>query len=121
MGQRILLVDDEKELVELIKQRLEASGYEVLTAYNGPEALEKAKDEDDIELIILDIMMPVIDGIEVLRRLRNEVKTRMVPVVMLTAKGDTESMMKAGELGSTDYVIKPFDAKELLDLIKKYI
>ncbi len=120
MARRILVVDDEVQLVEMLKMRLEAEGYEVSTASDGEEALGKAKDLKP-DLIVLDIMMPKMDGFEVLRRLRADLETQHTPVVMLTAKGDTETMFKTHDLGSTDYFIKPFDTKELLDFIKRYV
>ncbi len=120
MKKRILVVDDEVELVKAIRVRLEHVGYEVSVAYDGPEGLEKSKLEKP-DLILLDVMMPGLDGFEVLSRLRANPETQHVPVIMLTAKGDTESMFKAHDLGSTDYFIKPFDTKELLDFIERYV
>jgi len=120
MAKRILLVDDEAQLVEMVRIRLEAEGYEVITAIDGKDGLQKA-DVFRPDLIILDIMMPGIDGFEVLRRLRVNIATQHIPVIMLTAKGDSTAMFKAHDLGSTDYFIKPFNTQELLDFIKRYI
>lgn len=120
MAKRILVVDDEADLVHLITRRLTSNGYEVLTAFNGQEALEKAANEMPY-LIILDIMMPGIDGFEVLRRLRNNLKTSHLNVIMLTAKGETEYLLEAQELGSLDYLIKPVKIKELSDIVRKYV
>jgi len=117
---RILVVDDEQELIKAVQIRLEHAGYEVLTAYGGQEALDRVSKERP-DLILLDIMMPGIDGFEVLRRLKNKPETSLIPIIMLTAKGETGSLIKAGDLGTTDYIIKPFDTEELLDLVKKYI
>ena len=119
MKKKILVVDDEKDMVEAIRDFLAPRGYTVMSAYNGSEALKKAKEWPD--LIILDIMMPGVNGFEVLRELRNDQETKLIPVIMLTAKRDSDSLFKAGELGSTDYIMKPFDVTELLNLVNKYL
>jgi len=119
-NKKILVVDDEVQLVEMIKIRLESNGYEVITAYNGEEGVEKAIAEQP-GLILLDIMMPGMDGFETLRKLKKDAKTTYMAIVMLTAKAETQSIMQAENLGSADYIIKPFDTEELLDLVKKYI
>ena len=120
MAKRILVIDDEIQLVEMVKIRLETENYEVVTAINGEEGLQKA-DIFRPDLIILDIMMPGIDGFEVLSRIRANPEIRHIPVIMLTAKGDSTAMFKAHDLGSTDHFIKPFDTKEFLNFIKRYI
>ena len=120
MRKRILFVDDEKDLVEMVKSHLEAYGYNVVAAYTGKEALEKAG-AGNIDLILLDIMLPDIDGYQVLKELKSSPVTNRIDVIMLTAKGETRSLLNAQELGATDYVIKPFDFKELLSLIGRYI
>lgn len=120
MGRKtILLVDDEEDLVKIVANRIEAEGYEVLAAYNGAQALEKAKWHPG--LILLDIMMPGMDGLEVLRRLRANEETRETPVIILTALSATKTIFDAQALGAMDYIIKPFKPEELLSLIKKYI
>lgn len=116
---KILLVDDEKLLAEAVKDNLESSGFEVIIANDGLGAMERVKERPD--LIILDVMMPGIDGIEVLRRLRDDTETARIPVIMLTAKSESESIFNAIDAGSTDYIIKPFYFSELLKVIKKYI
>jgi len=123
MIKKILVVDDEKDVTELIKVRLEANKYEVLTAFSGKEGLEKAKSGQP-NLILLDIMMPEMDGFEVLRKLRDmrlKKEIKNIPVIMLTAKGEVSSMSRAKELGSVDYFVKPFDSEELLRYIRRYI
>ncbi len=115
----ILLVDDEKDLVKIVKNRLEAAGYGVLVAYDGAQALEKVKERPN--LVLLDIMMPGLDGFEVLRRLRNNKNTREIPVIMFTAAGESRSIFEAQGLGVTDYIIKPFEPEKLLSLIKRCI
>ena len=115
----ILVVDDEVDVVRVLRKQLMASGYEVLVAYDGLQAVEEVKKCPD--LILLDITMNGMDGIEVLRRVRDAVETKEIPVIMVTAKGASSSILDAQNLGATDYIIKPFEFKELLPLIKKYI
>jgi DNA-binding response OmpR family regulator len=116
---KILVVDDEKETVDLLKKYLESQAYDVISAYDGKQALEKIKEKPD--LIILDIIMPDMNGFEVLHDLRSKVETRYIPVVIFSARSESDSILKAEDLGTTDYVIKPFKLEELLNLIKKYI
>ena len=120
MSKRILLVDDEADLLTLVQARLAANGYEVITAHNGLEGLEKASKEKP-NLILLDVMMPRKDGFEVLRELKSNIETTSIPVVMLTAKGESQSFSKAKDLGAIDYITKPFNAEALLDLVKRYL
>ena len=120
MGNKILVVDDEEHIVQMIESRLSANGYEVITAYNGKQALERAKVEMP-DLILLDLMMPDIDGFSVLRKLKCEFETMHIPVIMLTCRADSDSIFKAQDLKSTDYIIKPFKPDELLKLIKRHI
>jgi len=119
MDKTILVVDDERELTETVKNFLEARHYVVAVAYNGTQALEKARERPD--MILLDIVMPGINGLEVLRRLRTDPVTREVPVIMLTAKGETQSIFDAQSLMATDYIIKPFSLEELSILIGRYL
>ena len=115
----ILLVDDEPEFVEMIQMRLEANGYNVETATNGEAGLRKAV-EVNPRLILLDVMMPGMDGFAVLSRLRRNPATQYIPVVMLTARGEAKSIFRAQDRGATDYLIKPCEPKELLDLVAKH-
>lgn len=110
--QKILVVDDEIDNVILLDKRLKALGYEVICAYDGDEAIEKVEKENP-DLILLDIMMPKKDGFEVLKILRENEKTKSIPVIMLTAKADVSDKVKGLETGAIDYVTKPFDFKEL--------
>ena len=112
-SRKLLVIDDERELAELVKKRFEANGYEVVTAFDGAAGLQKVSSEKP-DLVILDIMMPKIDGWEVLRRLRSNKATRSLPVIMLTAKGETDDILKAQRDQATDYFIKPFESQELL-------
>lgn len=109
-GNTIVIVDDDKNICELVRLYLTKEGYEVKCAYNGTDALVLI---DNIKpaAVILDIMLPGIDGIEVLKRLR---QTSRIPVIMLTAKGETIDKVLGLELGADDYVVKPFEPKELV-------
>jgi adenylate cyclase len=116
---RILLVDDEPEFLEMLQMRLEANGYEVQTATDGAEGFRKAKEEHP-NLILLDVMMPGMDGFEVLSKLRACEDTKYLPVVMLTAKRESKFLLKSQELRATDYLMKPCDSKELLQVVRKH-
>jgi DNA-binding response OmpR family regulator len=120
MEKKILVADDEEHIVKMLESRLRANGYGVITAYNGKQALEKAK-AGAPDLILLDIMMPDIDGLSVLRKLKYDFETMHIPVIMLTCKADSGSIFKAQDLKAADYIIKPFKPGELLKLIKRYI
>jgi len=109
---KILVVDDAVDTVELLKKRFHAEGYETAEAYDGEEALLKVQ-EYDPDLIILDVMMPKMDGYEVCRRLKSDDKTKYIPILMLTAKGEVEHKVKGLDIGADDYMGKPFDYKEL--------
>ena len=113
-GKTILVVDDEPRIIEAVSMNLELEGYQVSAARNGYEALQKLT-EDLPDLIILDVMMPEIDGFETLRKIR-EVST--VPVIMLTVKGEEIDKVKGLDLGADDYVTKPFSPKELVSRVK---
>jgi len=116
---KVLIVDDEPEFADMISMRLEANGYDVITAGDGAEGLVKAREENP-DLILLDVMMPNLDGFEVLKRLRNSPATADTRVVMLTARGETKSIFRGQELGVDDYLIKPCDSDELLAVCQKY-
>jgi DNA-binding response OmpR family regulator len=110
---RVLVVDDEKDIVELITYNLKRNGYDVLTASNGHEALEVAQRELP-DLLVLDLMLPGLDGTEVARRLKAEPRTAATPIVMLTAKGEETDVVVGLTIGADDYVTKPFSMKILL-------
>ncbi|GER81968.1 DNA-binding response regulator [Thermogemmatispora aurantia] len=118
-GQRekILVVDDEEVLVEAIAYSLEQEGYQVLTALDGRAALELARRERP-QLIILDIMLPEIDGLEVCRQLRREPATATTPIMLLTARGEEIDRVVGLEVGADDYVTKPFGRRELLARVR---
>ena len=117
---KILVVDDELEVVELLKKFLERMEYDVITAGDGMEGFQKAGEENP-DLILLDIVMPKVDGLTVLKKLRAEEATRKIPVIMLTTKRRTDSIFEAEGDGAMDYIMKPFELEELLRLIKRYI
>ena len=110
MAKKILVVDDEKKIVDILKAYLERDGYQVSTAYDGRSALELARSNSP-DLIILDLMLPEVSGWDVCRELRKESD---VPVIMLTARDDTTDKIIGLELGADDYVTKPFDPKEII-------
>jgi len=112
--EKVLVVDDERNIVELLKFNLEKEGYEVLVAYDGIEAVKLAREERP-DLIILDIMLPGQGGLEVCRQLRKEMKT---PILMATAKGEEIDKILGLELGADDYVTKPFSPRELIARVK---
>jgi len=117
---KILIVDDAIDTVELLKKRFQAEGYDTEEAYNGEEALNKVP-EYNPDLIVLDVMMPKIDGYEVCQRLKSDEKTKYIPIIMLTAKGEIEHKVKGLEIGADDYLPKPFDYKELSARIKSLL
>ena len=114
MTTRILVVDDDPEIVSFLKRGLTYDGYAVDTAYDGAEALAKARDSEP-DLVVLDIMMPGIDGIEVSKRLR---QGSNVPILLLTAKGTVADKVAGLDSGADDYLVKPFDFDELLARVR---
>ena len=119
MKNKILIVDDEPDVIEFLKKRLEASDFDVVSAGDGVEGLEKAR-EMKPDLILLDVIMPRKDGFKMLGELRSDETTCGIPVIMLTAKGEADSIFRGQELGAMDYIIKPFQFEELLKFIRKY-
>ena len=117
---KILVVDDEPKVLQLTKLMLEPYAYEVLTATNGEEALRIARSQR-IDLMLLDLSMPVMDGFEVLLRLKADQATIGIPVVIVTAKEDTSSILHAQALLARDYLVKPFEFKVLLRTVTRYV
>lgn len=113
MRKKILAVDDEKDILRLLEHNLGKAGFDVICAGDGPEAMEMAKRELP-DLIILDVMLPNIEGTEVLKALKKDLITDKIPVMMLTAKGEELDRVVGLELGADDYIVKPFSPKELL-------
>jgi two-component system alkaline phosphatase synthesis response regulator PhoP len=119
-GKKIMAVDDERHIVRLIQVNLERSGYQVVTAFDGPEALKKVE-SDRPDLIVLDVMMPKMDGFEVLKRLQASPETREIPVIMLTAKAQDADVFRGWASGVSAYLTKPFNPLELLTFVKRIL
>jgi DNA-binding response OmpR family regulator len=114
---KILVVDDEEDLLELLRFNLSGEGFSVTCAATGEEALEKVKEEAP-DLILLDLMLPGMDGLQVTRRLKSQAVTKEIPIVMLTAKGEEGDIVKGLEMGADDYMTKPFSRKVLAARIR---
>ncbi len=117
---KIMIVDDEMATLLPLKRSLESEDYIVIEAYDGYEAIKKAKTEMP-ELIILDIMLPGMDGIETCSQLKKDVLTEKIPIIMLTAKDEVRHVVKGLEIGADDYVTKPFNLNELKARIKSVL
>ncbi len=117
---RILVVDDEPDFVETVEFFLSGSDYQVFVAKNGKEALEKVKTERP-DLVLLDVMMPEMDGLEACKRLKNDPTTNSIPIIMLTAKGRKEDVVDAIAAGANSYIVKPFNLSELVERIEKVL
>ncbi|WP_144554075.1 response regulator transcription factor [Bacillus sp. X1(2014)] len=115
MKQRILVVEDEKQIAKILKIELDYEGYEVMVAYDGKSGLQAALSEK-LDLILLDVMLPEINGIEVLRRIRKE--NNLIPVILLTARNMTIDKVAGLDQGANDYITKPFEIEELLARIR---
>ncbi len=116
----ILAVDDEVHILELISFNLKSAGYNVVTALTGEEALKRCEVEKP-SLVLLDIMLPGIDGLEVCRRLKGDHSTSNIPIIMLTARGDEVDKILGLELGADDYITKPFSVRELAARVKSLL
>jgi CheY-like chemotaxis protein len=117
---RILVVDDEEHIIMILKDSLEFSGFEVITAFDGQEALEVVARENP-ELVVLDIGMPKLDGWEVCRRLKADPKTKGIPVIILTAYAQTSDQRKGMQLGADRFITKPCDLAYLVEEINSLI
>jgi len=120
-GQKTILIVDDTELNVNTLMDLLDDKYDILAALDGEDALEIVEEEDCIDLILLDIMMPGIDGYEVCKRLKNNPKTNDIPVIFITAKTDDQSIEKAYDIGGVDYITKPFRAREVLSRINNHL
>ncbi|SPP63521.1 response regulator [Nitrospira lenta] len=116
-AKKILIVEDEKDILQLVKLYLEKEGYRTVTASTGSEGLAQVRSEKP-DLLVLDLMLPEIDGLEVCKRLRSAPDTAMLPIIMLTAKAEESDTIIGLELGADDYVTKPFSPKTLVARIK---
>jgi len=114
---KILIVDDEPDLAELVSYNLKKEGFEVSSASDGEEALKKIR-KGNFNLVILDLMLPDIQGMELCRILRNDPKTKHLPIIMLTAKGEDVDKILGLEMGADDYIAKPFSPRELVARVK---
>jgi two-component system alkaline phosphatase synthesis response regulator PhoP/two-component system response regulator VicR len=120
MARKILAVDDEKHIVRLVQINLQKEGYEVATAGTGREALEKVS-EFKPDLIVMDVMMPEMDGFEALKKLKENAETRDIPVIMLTAKAQDADVFRGWQSGADLYLTKPFNPAELLSFVKRLL
>jgi two-component system alkaline phosphatase synthesis response regulator PhoP len=117
---KILIVDDEVDLVETVRFPLEMEGFNVLVSYNGEDALNKARKESP-DLIILDLMLPKLDGYKVCRLLKFDEKYKHIPILMLTAKTQEKDKILGMETGADEYITKPFEMDDLLEKVKTYL
>jgi len=120
MKKRILVVDDEIDLVETLRFSLELEGYEVLVAYNGEDALHLARNENP-DLILLDVMLPKMDGYKVCRLLKFDARFSHIPIFMLTAKTQEKDRMTGEQTGADEYITKPFEMEDLMKKVKEYL
>lgn len=117
---KVLIVDDEMDILLPLKKALEVEKYIVVEAYNGHDALKKVKTEIP-DIILLDLMLPGMDGYEICSRLKNDALTKNIPIIMLTGKDDIKDRVKGLEIGADDYVAKPFNLNELKARIKSVL
>ena len=115
---KILVVDDERHIVRLVQVNLERAGYQVIAAFDGREALKKVASEKP-DLIVLDVMMPVMDGFSALKQLRADAATKDIPVIMLTAKAQDADVFRGWASGVDMYLTKPFNPLELMTFVKR--
>ncbi len=118
MARKILVVDDERHIVRLVEVNLTRAGYDVVVAYDGIEALEVVGKETP-DMIVLDVMMPRMDGFEVLKKLQADESTQNIPVIMLTAKAQDADIFKGWSSGVSSYLTKPFNPRELLTFVER--
>lgn len=117
---KVLVVDDEPDIVRLVDISLKLCNFDVLSCFSGPEALEKLKTEKP-DLILLDVMMPKMSGYAVCQAIRADASTKDIPVIMLTAKGQKGDAEKGLEAGADDYIIKPFDPYDLGERVSRFL
>ena len=117
---KILVVDDKPEVVELVSATLEGEGYQIICAFDGEEALQKINKEKP-DLVLLDVRMPKMTGLEVLAKVKKDPQTKDIPIIMLTAKGQQLDKDEGIRLGAEDYIIKPFSPSHLLRKIEEIL
>lgn len=120
MSKKILIVDDERDIVETLKFILESEGFNCIVAYDGEDALNLAKSENP-DLIVLDVMLPKINGYKVCRLLKFDAKYKHIPILMVTARTQEEDKIIGEETGANEYITKPFDIETITKLVKEYI
>lgn len=113
---KIIVIEDDRDIVKLVKYNLEKAGMQVLEAYSGQEGLDLARNES-ADLIILDLMLPQIDGYEVLKNLREDINISDIPVIILSAKVSAGAVIKGFQMGASDYIPKPFSIDELVSKV----
>lgn len=116
---KILIVDDEKDIVETLSFLLKSKGYDVISAHDGEEGLKLAKEENP-NLIILDVMMPKINGYKICRLLKYDAKYKNIPIIMVTARSQDNDKLIGEETGANEYITKPFEFSNVLEIISKY-
>ncbi len=117
---RILIIDDEPEIITLTRMMLQKAGYEVIGAESGKKGLE-ILEKDKVDLVLLDVVMPDINGWEVCRKIKADEKLRQIPVVMFTVYDNKEDVMRSHECGADAHLSKPFNREELLDVIRRFL
>jgi len=117
---KVLIVDDEPYNVDYLEQELEEMNYNIITAFNGQEALDKIRSEEP-DLVLLDLMMPVLDGFAVLAEIKADTFLRTIPIIIVSAANDSKSVVKGIKQGADDYITKPIDADYLKDKLKEYL
>lgn len=117
---KILIVDDEPDILKLTSLRLRKLGYDVLTAVNGQEGLESIRVEKP-DLVLLDLILPIMSGADVCRKIKNDEKLEHIPIILFTASCDTITAEKAKILGAEDYMVKPFNPKELMNKVERIL
>lgn len=117
---KVLLVDDDPVILKLLQVNFEMEGFTVVTASDGAEGLEKARAESP-DIVLLDIMMPKMDGLQVTRALKAEDATKAIPIILLSAKAQASDIQAGREIGADDYLTKPFDPLELLDRVNELL
>ena len=120
MAHRILVVDDEEQLLMMVQMRLEAAGYDVLLARDGQEGLDKAKAEKP-DLLILDLMLPKMDGFKVCGLLKKDARYSKMPIILFTARSQQSDMQVGKEVGADAYMVKPFQPQKLLDKVSELL
>lgn len=117
---KILIVDDDENIIQTLKMRLEVNGYRIVTASNGAEGIEKSEQENP-DLILLNVMMPQLDGIMTTLKLKGIFKTQSIPIIIMTGIKEKDNMVLARHVGASDYITKPFESVELLKKINKLL